>query len=109
LFRSIAGWLALASIYGAISLGSGHLIAGHSGSSFTFDGLVSGTGYLWKVGAGTGTLTASNTYSGTTGIESGTLIVNGSQPGSDVLILAGGTLGGSGTVGAITAEGRVAP
>jgi fibronectin-binding autotransporter adhesin len=90
---------------GAITLGSGHLIAGHSSSSFTFDGLVSGTGYLWKVGDGTWTLTASNTYSGTTWIESGTLLVNGAQPASDVGIQSLGTLGGTGAVGRVTSAG----
>jgi fibronectin-binding autotransporter adhesin len=90
---------------GSVTLGSGHLIAGHSGSSFTFDGPVSGTGYLWKVGSGTWTLTANNTYLGTTRIETGTLLVNGSQPGSGVLIYAAGTLGGIGRVGAITSSG----
>lgn len=90
---------------GSVTLGSGHLIAGHSGSSFTFDGPVSGTGYLWKVGSGTWTLTANNTYLGTTRIETGTLLVNGSQPGSGVLLHATGTLGGIGRVGAITSSG----
>ncbi len=90
---------------GSITLGSGHLIAGHSDSSFTFDGLVSGTGYLWKVGDGTWTLTGNNTYSGTTRIETGTLLINGSQPASDVLIQSAGTLGGIGTVGRVTSTG----
>jgi autotransporter-associated beta strand protein len=90
---------------GSITLGSGHLIAGHSGSSFTFDGLVFGTGYLWKVGSGTWTLTADNTYLGTTRIETGTLLINGSQPASDVLVQSAGTLGGIGTVGRVTSTG----
>ena len=90
---------------GSIALGSGYLIAGHNGSSFAFDGLVSGTGYLWKVGAGTWTLTGDNTYSGTTKVEDGTLLVNGSQPASDVLVQSLGTLGGTGTVGRLTSIG----
>jgi autotransporter-associated beta strand protein len=94
---------------GSVALGSGHLIAGHSGSSFTFDGLASGSGYLWKVGTGTWTLTGDNTYSGTTRIETGTLIVNGFQPDSDVLVQTAGTLGGVGTVAGINSQGTVAP
>ncbi len=90
---------------GAITLGSGHLIAGHSGSSFTFGGVVSGTGYLWKVGGGTWTLTGNNTYLGTTYIETGTLVVNGWQPASDVEIGNACILGGIGTVGRITSTG----
>jgi hypothetical protein len=49
-------------------------------------------------------LAANNNYSGTTGVTAGTLLVNGSQSGSDVN-LTGGTLGGTGRVGAITAVG----
>ena len=94
---------------GSVALGSGHLVAGHSGSTFTFDGMASGSGYLWKVGNGTWTLTANNIYSGTTRIETGTLIINGSQPGSDVLVQANGTLGGTGVVGEIDSQGAVAP
>ncbi|HOX02825.1 MAG TPA: autotransporter-associated beta strand repeat-containing protein [Candidatus Paceibacterota bacterium] len=90
---------------GSITLGSGHLIAGHSGSSFTFDGLVSGAGYLWKVGAGAWTLTADNPYLGQTRIEGGTLRINGSQPSSDVLVWNGGVLGGTGAVGRVTSTG----
>ncbi len=86
-------------------LGSGHLLAGHSGSSFTYDGLVSGTGYLWKVGSGTWTLTGNNTYLGTTYIETGTVLVNGWQPASDVEIGSACILGGIGTVGRITSTG----
>ncbi len=90
---------------GPITLGSGHLIAGHSGSSFSFDGVVSGTGYLWKVGAGTWTLAADNTYSGTTQIEAGTLRINGSQIASDVTIHGLGVLGGTGVTGHLTSMG----
>ncbi len=95
---------------GAISLPGGHLIAGHDGSSFAFDGVVSGTGYLWKVGTGAWTLTGDNTYTGTTQIEGGTLLVNGSQPASDINVLDLGTLGGTGTIGRVTStSGVVSP
>ena len=94
---------------GSVALGSGHLVAGNNGSSFTYDGMASGSGYLWKVGNGTWTLTADNTYSGTTRIETGTLLVNGYQPGSDVSVQTAGVLGGIGTVGAINSSGTVAP
>jgi len=94
---------------GSVALGSGHLVAGNNGSSFTYDGMASGSGYLWKVGNGTWTLTADNTYSGTTRIETGTLLVNGYQPGSDVWVQTAGVLGGIGTVGAINSSGSVAP
>ena len=48
------------------------------------------------------TLTGNNAYTGTTSVKGGTLVVNGQQPNSDVLIQTGGALGGNGTVGAIS-------
>jgi fibronectin-binding autotransporter adhesin len=90
---------------GPISLGTGHLIAGNSGSSFTFQGLVSGTGRLWKVGSGTWTLTADNQYSGTTIIEAGTLLVEGNQSRSEVQIQGLGMIGGTGQIGHLTSTG----
>jgi len=94
---------------GSVELDAGHLIAGHNNSIFIFNGMVSGSGYLWKVGSGIWTLTADNTYSGITRVETGSLIVNGSQPSSDVYVYPTGTLGGIGTVGEIDSDGSVAP
>jgi len=94
---------------GLIELGAGWLQAGYSGGNATFDGLVSGSGYLRKAGSGTWTLTGNNTYSGSTRVDAGALIVNGSQPSSDVAVYSGGTLGGTGIVGAIDSDGSVAP
>ncbi len=65
----------------------------------TLAGAIVGTGSLSKAGAGTATLSAVNTYTGTTTINSGTLLVNGSlAAGSAVTVNNGGTLGGTGTV-----------
>ena len=69
------------------------------------------TGTVTKDGSGTVTLNGNNTYTGNTVVSAGTLLVNGTQGGSAVS-LNGGTLGGTGTVGAITstaAGGTVAP
>ena len=65
---------------------------------------------LIKSGEGILSLTGTNTYAGNTVLSNGTLLVNGSQPGSAVT-LNGGTLGGSGTVGTITSitSGKVSP
>jgi fibronectin-binding autotransporter adhesin len=64
----------------------------------TIDATMSGSGSITKVGGGTTTLTAANTYTGTTTVQAGTLLVNGTLQagGGDVTVNAGGTLGGSG-------------
>jgi autotransporter-associated beta strand protein len=57
-------------------------------------------GGLTKLGAGTLTLTAVNTYTGPTLVSAGTLAINGSLVANDaVTVNAGGTLGGTGTCG----------
>ena len=77
-------------------------------------GLIAGSGNLEKDGPGIVQLFGNNPYTGSTRINRGTLLVFGAQPQSDVLIAGGdfiATLGGSGTVGAITAtsNGNIAP
>lgn len=69
---------------------------------------VSGTGTLTKRGSGTLILTGSSTPTGTTTIEAGRLLVNGSLSGP-LALAAGGTLGGSGRVGGFTSNGTLAP
>lgn len=55
-------------------------------------------------------LTGSNTYSGATKVNSGTLSVNGSIANSTTTVNAGGKLGGTGTVGTVNVNGgTVAP
>ena len=73
---------------GSIKLGNKQVSVGSRGVDSTFSGVISGTGgSLVKVGNDTLTLTGSNTYSGTTTINAGTLqIGNGGTGGS----LAGG-------------------
>jgi len=53
---------------------------------FNFDGAVSGTGGITQLGTGSVTLTATNTYTGTTAINAGTLALSstGSIAGSSV-------------------------
>jgi autotransporter-associated beta strand protein len=79
-----------------------------SGSSATFHGTISdGTpagGSIVKAGAGTETLSGTNTYTGATTVEGGTLLVTGSIQQSATEVQSGGTLGGTGTSGAVIVD-----
>ena len=75
------------------------LTAGEANTSTMFDGVISGSGSFNKHGTGTLTFNGHNTYAGGTGIAEGTLIVNGQQPASSVLLQPTGRLGGFGRVG----------
>lgn len=61
-------------------------------------GAISGAQSLTKNGAGTWTLEGANTYTGSTVVNNGTLLVSGSLGGGTVTV-SGGRLGGTGTVG----------
>jgi fibronectin-binding autotransporter adhesin len=91
---------------GAVALGTGTLTVGANNGSTAFSGTISGGAGGEFIKAGTGTLTLSGNipYSGTTAVQAGTLLVDGSQT-SSLVALAGGTLGGTGSVGPITASG----
>lgn len=85
---------------------------------FTDDGTAGGTAIaitgstaVNQGGTGTTALTGSNTYTGDTSISDGTLLVNGSIADSTTTVNAGGTLGGTGSTGAVIVadDGTVAP
>ena len=67
----------------------------------TFSGVISGTGALEQKGGGTTSITADNTYTGTTTVSNGTLLIDGNQSAATgaTSVLNGGTLGGTGTIG----------
>ncbi len=88
---------------GNVTLGAGTLTVGGS-STTPFSGAIGGTGGLDKSGAGALTLTGISNYTGTTAVTGGTLLVTGSTAASPVT-LTGGTLGGTGAVGSVTASG----
>ncbi len=78
----------------------------------TYSSAISGSGVLTKLGAGTLTLTGSNTYSGLTTINAGNLAINGSLPaGGSVNINSTATLSGTGRAGGVTvaAAGTLSP
>ena len=110
---------------GLVDLDSAALTLGSS-TNFTFDGKIVGTGSIVKNGTGTLTLSGVNTYSGTTTVGAGALLVaaGGSiasspavvQAGATLIvngtasnIQAGGTLSGTGTVGFTQVFGTFAP
>ncbi|NIM48679.1 MAG: PEP-CTERM sorting domain-containing protein, partial [Gemmatimonadales bacterium] len=67
-------------------------------------GITIGTGTLTKNGSGTTTLSGTNTYTGPTIVNAGTLLVNGDNSAATgaVTVNTGGTLGGTGTIGGDT-------
>ncbi len=70
-------------------------------TDYGFGGAIASTVNLIKTGAATQTLTGTNTYTGTTTISQGTMLVNGTHiGGGDYIVEDGGTLGGSGMIGA---------
>src|SRR4029079_544828 len=64
-----------------------------------------------KDGTGKWILTGNNSYSGTTNVNAGPLLINGTQTGTGLTTVASGaTLGGTGTLGgALTNNGTVSP
>jgi len=101
----------------AVDLASHTLTIEGSGTHTVNDG-ITGAGGLTKIGSGTTTLAAANSYRGATTVSAGTLMVDGSITSSSavvnggllkvngaaggVTVNSGGSLGGSGTVGAVT-------
>jgi T5SS/PEP-CTERM-associated repeat protein len=73
---------------------------------------VSGTGSVTLANSATIRMTATNTYSGPTTINAGTLLVDGGLGSTNVVVNAGGSLGGSGVFGgavSVQAGGTLAP
>jgi autotransporter-associated beta strand protein len=98
---------------GNVFLGANNLTVGSNNTSKTFSGVIQdggiggGTGgSLTKTGTGAFTLTGANIYTGGTTVNAGSLFVNTPKNFTDsgtgtgaVMVNAGATLGGSGTIG----------
>ena len=67
--------------------------------------------FLTKTGTGTLTLSNNDTYSGSTTVTAGKLVVNGHLPNSAIIVNGGGQLGGDGRVASTSIEsgGAVSP
>jgi len=106
------GSTAVSVLGGSLTLSGGisanvadrRLVLGGSEGPGTVSGLISnGTSPVGvdKVGSNTWTLTGANTYTGSTVVSGGTLIINGVQTGASgpVIVNSDATLGGTGTLG----------
>ncbi|UVK43826.1 autotransporter-associated beta strand repeat-containing protein [Mesorhizobium sp. AR07] len=69
----------------------------------TFANAINGTGSFTKTGTGRLNLTGTSLLSGQTTVNAGRLSVNGSLANSAVTLQSGASLGGTGTVGKVTA------
>jgi autotransporter-associated beta strand protein len=99
---------------GSVTLGSNSLYTGGNNSSTTFSGAISGTGSLNKMGSGTLTLNAVNTYSGPTNVTGGALTLGGTgsalNDATNVNVGAGATLNvssGGEVVGNLAGAGTI--
>jgi autotransporter-associated beta strand protein len=92
---------------GVANVQSGGAKINSNGFNVATSQALTGTGGLEKLGAGSLTLSANNTYAGTTTVSEGLLKVNGSV--GSVTVSSGGSLGGSGTTGSLLVNGTLTP
>ena len=102
-----------ATFSGDVEINQAVSLSAAAGGRVEFSGTIAdgfGQNSIMKVGAGTVALGGSNTYSGLTTVNAGTLLVNGST-GAAGLFVNAGMLGGQGSVGPLTlaSGGAVSP
>ncbi|PHV09999.1 autotransporter family protein [Chitinimonas sp. BJB300] len=97
--QTVAG---LSGSEGTLNFNNGTLILDQS-TTTEFGGVLAGNSNSRLIKSGTGTLnlTGVSTFTGATTVNGGVLAVNGTFP-SAVMVDTGGTLGGNGTIGALT-------
>ncbi len=87
---------------GTVLFGGGrNLKLGNNNLDTVFSGVIQGSGSLTKIGTGTFTLSGANTFSGTTTLSAGVLLIantTGSGTGTGPVKANVGTLGGSGII-----------
>ncbi|MEX2187645.1 MAG: hypothetical protein WD875_12655, partial [Pirellulales bacterium] len=99
---------------GSIDLGGGDVTIDTPAAGGRIDGVIGGEGGLIKLGGGALMIASesTNTFRGTTHVQSGTLIVNGTLGNGGAVVFAGGTLSGNGMIlGSVEvlAGGKLAP
>lgn len=109
------------AVYNSVNASTSTLTIGSNGGSGSFGGIIANTNSggsglvaITKTGAGIQTLTGTNTYSGSTTVNAGTLRINGNQSGATgaVNVAASATIGGTGTLGGlltVSTGGSVSP
>lgn len=94
---------------GTVNVSGAAVLTVGNASSTQFDGTVTGTGSLAKVGTGTLTMAGANNYRGTTTVSAGTLAVNGSHTAAgQYSVGSDGTLAGTGSIATANADVQVA-
>jgi len=103
-------------VSGAFNIGSGARFIVKQSDTVTqgtdFSGTLNGLGGFKQAGSGTTILNLANSYTGTTNVDAGTLIIDGNQAAATgaVTVANGATLGGSGIIGgAVTVNGILSP
>jgi len=75
------------------------LQVGSTNLSGSYDGIITGATYISKLGTGMWTLSGANTYTGTTTVSDGTMVVSGTKSGAGaVTVEAGAMLNVTGTL-----------
>ena len=84
---------------GSVAVSPGATLAFGQGGAANVGNAISGTGTVAQSGAGTTTLSAASSFSGTVTVSAGTLLLSGSLGDANATVSSGGAFGGTGTLG----------